>query len=362
MRIKNIILELIEKLDLDLNGLVVTTEVASGDYVYLPLIAALAGADKVYALGRDTSYGKYTEHKARLGDISRAFDVASVIEPFEASSFDAWIESDIITNSGMVRPIDRPKLKRFKPTSVIPLMWETWEFRPNEIDIKACQEFGIPVIGTEEKFHAIEMYEYPGMLALKMLFDVQSDFSSDRIALIGGGLTGTLIAKTLSRFNDSFLWFTDHPLDKEFKGDSIPLSSLDRLLKQDYLDVVFVAEHSVNDSLIGNGAYISFEKIGGKFPDVKIVHLCGNIDKKDLVKSNIYFYPRNIAPFGFMSVYPSIMSAKPALKLFSAGLKVGEIASKVRKSGGTIEEAIRATIDYGIGQDFLGGFMNYGRD
>lgn len=362
MRIKNIILELVEKLDLDLKGLVVTTEVASGDYVYLPLIAALAGADKVYALGRDTSYGKYVEHKARLVDISREFNVSNVIEPCEASSFNSWIESDIITNSGMVRPIDRTKLKQFKSTAVIPLMWETWEFRPNEIDIKACQKYGIPVIGTEEKFHAIDMYEYPGMLALKMLFDVQCDFSSDKIALIGGGLTGTLIAKTLSRFNDSFLWFTDQPLDKEFKGNSMALRSLGSLTDEDYLDVVFIAEHSVNDLLIGKGASISFEKIGEKFPDVKIVHLCGNIDKKNLVDSKLSCYPQSIASFGHMSVFPSVMSVKPTLKLFSGGLKVGEIAAKARKDGGSIEEAIQATVDYGIGQDFPGGFMNYGRD
>lgn len=362
MRIKNIILELVEKLDLDLKGLVVTTEVASGDYVYLPLIAALAGADKVYALGRDTSYGKYIEHKARLSDISRAFGVSSIIEPCETSSFNSWVESDIITNSGMVRPIDRAKLQQLKLTAVIPLMWETWEFRSNEIDINACQEFGIPVIGTEEKFGAIDMYEYPGMLALRMLFDVQCDFSSDKIALIGGGLTGTLIAKTLSRFNDSFLWFTDQPLDKEFKRNSIPLRSLDSLIKEDYLDVIFVAEHSVNNPLIGNGAPITFEKIGEKFPDVKVVHLCGNIDKENLVNSKLSFYPQNIAPFGHMSVFPSVMSVKPTLKLFSGGLKVGEIASKIRKRGGSIEEAIQATIDYGIGQDFPGGFMSYGRD
>ncbi len=362
MRIENIILELVEKLDLDLKGLVVTTEVASGDYVYLSIIAALAGADKVYALGRDTSYGKYVEHKARLVDISREFNVSNAIEPCEASSFNAWMESDIITNSGMVRPIDRAKLKQFKSTAVIPLMWETWEFRPNEIDIKACQDFGIPVIGTEEKFHAIDMYEYPGMLALKMLFDVQCDFSSDRIALIGGGLTGTLIAKTLSRFNGSFLWYTDQPFDKEFKGNSIPLKSLDSLINEDYLDVIFVAEHSVNDPLIGKEASLSFKEIAEKFPDVKIVHLCGNIDTEELVGSKLTYYPQNIAPFGHMSVFPTVMSVKPTLKLFSGGLKVGEIAAKIRKNGGSIHEAIQATVDYGIGQDFPGGFMNYGRD
>ena len=47
------------------------------------------------------------------------------------------------------------------------------------------------------------------------------------------------------------------------------------------------------------------------------------------------------------------------IKLFAGGLKVGEIASRARISGASIEEAIQETIDYGIGQDFQGGFLNY---
>ena len=50
---------------------------------------------------------------------------------------------------------------------------------------------------------------------------------------------------------------------------------------------------------------------------------------------------------------------RPVLELATAGLKVGEIASNERISGASIEKAIQKTIDYGIGQDFQGGFLNY---
>jgi hypothetical protein len=356
---KRIIVELIDKLELNLSSLTIATEVASDDYVYLPLIAALAGAEKVYALGRDSSYGKFKEHKLRLEQLAVDFGVDEIIEIHEVSDFNLWDKCDVVTNSGMIRPFNSEKIKKLKPTAVIPLMWETWEFRPDEIDLKSCQKSGIPVIGTEEKYHSIDMYHYPGMLALKMLFDVQSDFSCDRIALVGGGLTGTLIAKTISLFNDDFLWFGDNRQIDLFDREPKLLNELDYLLDLDYLDVVFFAEHSKNEELIGVNSVISFDVLKQRFPELKIVHLCGNIDQDNLKASGLSFHPDKLANYGHMSVFPSVMSPKPTIKLFAGGLKVGELAANVRKNGGSIEQAISATVDHGIGQDFPGGFMNY---
>ena len=68
---------------------------------------------------------------------------------------------------------------------------------------------------------------------------------------------------------------------------------------------------------------------------------------------------QKIAPFGHMSYQAYHLGPQPVLELFAAGLKVGEIAVRERKKGSTIEEAIKATVDSGIGQDFEGGFMNF---
>ena len=47
----------IEENQLDLQGLTILTEMGSGAYVTTPLLAALAGADQVYALTQDSVYG-----------------------------------------------------------------------------------------------------------------------------------------------------------------------------------------------------------------------------------------------------------------------------------------------------------------
>ena len=60
-----------------------------------------------------------------------------------------------------------------------------------------------------------------------------------------------------------------------------------------------------------------------------------------------------------MSILPNVFGNAPMLKLFGGGLKVGEIVANERLSGASIEKAIQKSIDYGIGQDFKGGFLNY---
>ena len=59
-------------------------------------------------------------------------------------------------------------------TKVICLMWETWEFRPQEIDIKSCLNNNVLVIGTNEGFIDANMYGYPECCALN--YYLKQDF------------------------------------------------------------------------------------------------------------------------------------------------------------------------------------------
>ena len=52
-------------------------------------------------------------------------------------------------------------------------------------------------------------------------------------------------------------------------------------------------------------------------------------------------------------------SPKPVIKLNAGGLKVGELVSRARRSGLSVEDSIQIAINYGLGQDFEGGFMNF---
>ena len=72
--------------------------------------------------------------------------------------------ADIVTNLGFVRPINGEFLRRLKPTAVIPLMFETWEYRHADLDLSECRRLGIAVLGTNEHHPDLKILENIGKL------------------------------------------------------------------------------------------------------------------------------------------------------------------------------------------------------
>src|SRR5712692_5740796 len=122
----------IERCRLDLSGAVVFTEAASGPYVVTPLLAALAGAKKVFALARTTGYGSREDVASQTFELADLFGGRGRIEIVSEKSFDVLRQADIVTNSGHLRPLDAKTIRALKPTAVIPLMYEAWEFREDD--------------------------------------------------------------------------------------------------------------------------------------------------------------------------------------------------------------------------------------
>jgi len=352
------IFQIIKALDLNLNGLNILTEAASNEYQLMPILAAMAGGN-VFALGKDTSYGKFKDIKKQIENKAINFGISKNLKVLHIDEFEDWGMVDIVTNSGMLRPITREKISRFKKTSVIPLLWETWEFRSKEIDLIACRDYGIPIIGTNENFSPINMFMYPSMLAIYLFNKANIDYSTDEIILFGGGLTGTLIAKHLMELNDSIYWFCDSYRDDLISKIPFSTNQTYKILEKKNLKAILIAEHSNPTEIIGENGLINSNELFNKFPDLKIIHLCGNINKDYLNMINVKTIPDKVADFGYMSILPNVFGNVPMLKLFGGGLKVGEIAARSRIKGESPESAIKRTIEHGIGQDFKGGFFNY---
>ena len=350
--------KIIEDLNLNLEGLCVITEAASKEYQLMPLIAAKAGAT-VFALGKNSKYGSFLEIKDQINNLAKSNGVDDRINVIHYQEFSNWGVGDIITNSGMIRPIDENIVVKLKKTAVIPLLWETWEFRPHEIDLSVCQKNKIPVIGTNEGFKKISMFHYPGMLAKHILTNLRVDYSSDRIVVIGGELPGTLIANDLRKINDSIIWFADDYREDLTSINPIPYSRIQSVLNKKNVKAILLTEHQNKIEILGSNGLLNYNSLIKKSEKPKIGHLCGNVDIQELYQSGLEYYPKNIADFGYLSILPNIFGDTPMIKLFSAGLKVGELASKARIKGASIKEAIKETTNFGIGQDFVGGFENF---
>ena len=146
------------------------TEAATGAYAVTPVLAALAGA-RVYALAGPTRYATAPELAAGTTALARLAGVADQVELIPAMTPAVAGAADIVTNSGQVRPIDAALVSQLKPSAVIPLMYESWEYRGADVDLEACRRRGIPVAGTSETHPAVDVFSFLGPMAAKQLHD-----------------------------------------------------------------------------------------------------------------------------------------------------------------------------------------------
>jgi hypothetical protein len=113
-----------------------------------PVLAAVAGAQKVLALARPSRHGSVEEIAALTMGLARSAGVHERIRIVTEKNAADGARADIVTNSGHVRPIDAEMVGWMKISAVIQLMYEAWEFRAEDVDLEACNRHGIRVAGT----------------------------------------------------------------------------------------------------------------------------------------------------------------------------------------------------------------------
>jgi hypothetical protein len=308
---------IIGKLELDLQGLTVYTEIGSGNYAWTSIIAGLANADRVYAYTKASKYGTAEEIARYLDDVTTTLgmdEVRSRIRIVPERIGKHVSEADIITNSGFIRPIDEQMIDMMKRTAVVPLMYETWEFRREDIAIEACIRKGIPVLGTKEEVWPLDMMRYGGFLTSKLLFECGLEVHKDRILVIGKGR----LASNITRFLD--LNGIENSNIRNLQADPLDLGEW---------DAIVVAEFDDDSMTIGHGGVIDPEKISKENPIIQIVHICGNIDESLIRKLGLQLYPDHLRR-GYMTVTADYLGPKATIELNAAGLKVGEIMARYR--------------------------------
>lgn len=170
-------------LDLDLTGLRVVTEAATGAYACTAVIAALAGG-QVTCTARDTRHGRFEDAAAATLGLARQAGVADRIDIRRAIGPEVWRQCDILTNSGHLRPITSEVIALLPPRAVIALMFEAWEFRPADLDLAACRARGIRIAGVNERHPDVGVFPLLGPLAVRQLHDAGVKVAGARIALV----------------------------------------------------------------------------------------------------------------------------------------------------------------------------------
>jgi hypothetical protein len=319
---------------LDLGGLTVLTEAASGPFICTALTAARAGA-AVVAVTRSSEYGTAADVITRGTRLARLGSVADRITFAEGDALPFADRADIVTNLGFVRPMTRAFVERLPRHAVIALMWEPWEARAGDIDYAACREHGVPVIGTNEHHPRLQTFEYVGVLAIKLLFEEGLEVFGGTIAVVASDPFGAAIERRLRACGATVVRWTP-PLEPGLVRSQLQA-----------LDAIVLAEHRSPDPLIGDA--------GGIRPTdlvqagVRVIHIAGHVDDAAMSRAGLLKRPaRRVAP-GYMTVTTSYVGAKPVVDLHCAGLRVADVAVRQRHRGGTYSAAIDAAEASGFG-------------
>jgi hypothetical protein len=300
-----LISEAINNFGLNLNGITVLTEAASGNYIWTPIIAALAGA-KVFAYSANSKYATYKDVYSNTMKYAEKFGVKKKIVITDRLDNKIINKAEIKTNLGFLRPLDKKKLKHCNTNAVIPLMWETWEFRNNDLDLNYCIHKDIPVMGTNEDDIRLRTYNYLGLVIKKVLLEKSIEVFKSKILLLGKG-------KFKKAIYDSLIKDGAHVVSN--------VNSNYNNIKE--FDAIVIADHETNFDYISNKGLLKPKELKSINKNLIIIHVCGNIDRNDILKSKIRLVPKDIARLNYMSLSPNYLGPKPVIELHAAGLKVG---------------------------------------
>jgi hypothetical protein len=323
-RLVKLIRDAIAFLELDLSGLNVLTEAASGPYVVTPVIALLAGAERVLALTRDSRYASAEAVIAQTRALEALCGVEGSVEIHAQRSLDLFAQADIVTNLGFVRPIDAKAVAAMKPTAVISLMCEAWELRPGDVALEVCQGKGIPVLGTNEDYPGLEVFAYSGLLCLKMLFDAQIEVHKSLMLIVSGDKFGDVIQRAIENSGGTTMRVSDLR------------SSQNRSALAD-VDALVVADYKRSDPIVAEGGDISPAELGALAPGLTVLQFAGATDGESLRRTGIACYPGKVLVPHRMALTLAELGPRPVVELHAAGLKVGQMAAHARLYGLTIE-------------------------
>ncbi len=303
-RLLEIMRATLARTELDLSGLTILTEAATGAYCVTPVIAALANADRVYALTRPSRYGSIAEVKACTIGLATLAGVADRVEIIETIDNEVLARADIVTNSGHLRPLTRSIISKLPQHCIIALMFETWEFRTSDIDLAAARERSIPIVGVNERHPAVDVFSYLGPLCVNMLHEAGVPVYGSRIALLCDNDFSSFIARSLIGLGADIRSFSE-------------VASLER----GHWDAIVLAlQPAAGPRIDALGA----SHLARVAPNAIMVQLWGDADRAAIEATGVSVWPRQAPAPGHMGVLLSAIGPEPIIRLQTGGLRAAE--------------------------------------
>ena len=304
-RLVRLMREAIARLELDLGGVSVLTEAATGAYASTAVVAALAGAEWVYAFARDSRHGSCGELARQTLALARAAGVVDRVEIVIGSPYDAAGKSLIVTNSGNLRPLDAQLVGRLPRSAVVALMYEAWEFREADLDLAACRRRGIPVVGVNERHPQVGVFPYLGCLAARELHDAGFAVQDCRIGLVCDNAFAPYLQSCLANLG----------------GSIAPAGSPGDLPDGPY-DVLLVATRPGGRGALGAA---DVQALSERFGAVPLVQFWGDIDREAVAAADMRVWPPEPPLPGHMAILFPAVGPEAVIRLQAGGLRAAEL-------------------------------------
>jgi hypothetical protein len=290
---------------LDLSAMTVLTEAATGAYGVTAVIAAMAGARQVHAFTRASRYGSVSDVAEWMSQLAGTAGVAERISIIEDISSDVLGTIDIVTNSGHLRPLTAALIDRLPHSAVIALMFEAWEFRSEDIDLRACARRSIPVVGVNERHEAVDVFSFLGPLCVKQLHDCGLAVYRNSIALVCDNDFAEPIARSLVAL-----------------GAHIELFADVAAVRPDQWDAVVLALLPAREPRVGHA---EVRHLAAAIPpESVIVQFWGDIDRDAVRSHSLKVWPAQAPSAGHMAVLLSEIGPEPIIHLQTGGLRAAE--------------------------------------
>lgn len=312
---------------LDLGGLNVLTEASVGYARITATLAALAGADVVYAVGRDTRAASRHQAEEQTRFLAELAHVDGCVRLLATRLHTPLTEIDVVTDLPGVRPLDEAIVRNLAPTAAVSTMRAAASCRTDEVDIATCRRHGIAVAALDEE--AVGLHRYPPLGVLAALFDLGVEVDGCTIAVAGDGPTGPYLVRTLDRQGARVLAATPEPAGRvalyggEKIGDGLTDEAVaDRLAEADAL-VLCPADGATGEPALQPGA----ARLAAAAPHLAVVGLDAPRDLRVLAAAGLRCRPAGGAG-GVFDLLPQALVAQHA-----AGLKVAEVMTRARRRG-----------------------------
>ncbi|SFO57417.1 hypothetical protein SAMN05216330_103696 [Bradyrhizobium sp. Ghvi] len=289
---------------LDMSGMTVLTEAATGAYSVTPVLAAMAGAKQVYAFTRSGRHGTVSDAKRQILELAAPIGVADRIQILEKVSPEVLHNVDIVTNSGHLRPITAELIAHLRGDAVIALMFEAWEFRREDLDIEACARREIPVVGVNERHPAVDVFSFLGPLAVKQLHDCGFAVLGNTIGLL---------------CDNDFL----APLHTGLAGLGANVETFKNVaaVRPGAWDAFVVALQPATTPRVGEA---EAAHLAACAPGAVVMQFWGDIDRAALARNGLSVWPTLSVGQGHMGILLSEIGPEPIVRLQTGGLRAAE--------------------------------------